>query len=165
MAIQYGVLRARPDVTSAKTTHRRRTCRFARSTFRPAVADCRQRAVGRGSEHRILGHRPAGGPSASGVAATTALGFSTVVRDADQRSTTPRRLFSMVGQSIAPAFRRRDSDDLQDLLSLYLDQCKVARGEIYAFGAKFNRNLHMPMDAKSATGWSPRRSRHPHEPG
>ncbi|HEX8032100.1 MAG TPA: DUF2278 family protein, partial [Vicinamibacterales bacterium] len=39
-------------------------------------------------------------------------------------------------------------DDLQDLLSLYLDQCKAAGGEIYAFGAKFDRNLHKPIDAE-----------------
>ena len=39
-------------------------------------------------------------------------------------------------------------DDLQDLLSLYLDQCKTAGGELYAFGAKFEQNLHKPIDAE-----------------
>jgi uncharacterized protein YukJ len=45
-----------------------------------------------------------------------------------------------------PPFGNASSDDLQDLLSLYLDQCKNAGGELYAFGAKFDRNLHKPID-------------------
>ena len=36
----------------------------------------------------------------------------------------------------------------QDLLTLYLDQCKSAGGELCAFGAKFDRNLHKPIDAE-----------------
>ena len=31
---------------------------------------------------------------------------------------------------------------------MYLDQCKAAGGEIYAFGAKFDRNLHKPIDTE-----------------
>jgi hypothetical protein len=33
-------------------------------------------------------------------------------------------------------------------MTLYLDQCKAAGGELYAFGAKFDRNLHKPIDAE-----------------
>ena len=33
-------------------------------------------------------------------------------------------------------------------MSLYLDQCKAAGGEVYAFGAKFDRNLHKPIDTE-----------------
>ena len=45
-----------------------------------------------------------------------------------------------------PPSGNASSDDLQDLLSLYLDQCKNAGGELYAFGAKFDQNLHKPID-------------------
>jgi uncharacterized protein YukJ len=47
---------------------------------------------------------------------------------------------------VLPPSGNANSDDLQDLLSLYLDQCKNAGGEIYAFGSKFNQNLHKPID-------------------
>ena len=49
---------------------------------------------------------------------------------------------------LLPPSGNASSDDLQDLLSLYLDQCKNASGEIYAFGAKFDQNLHKPIDAE-----------------
>jgi hypothetical protein len=47
---------------------------------------------------------------------------------------------------LLPPSGNASSDDLQDLLSLYLDQCKNAGGEVYAFGAKFDQNLHKPID-------------------
>ena len=47
-----------------------------------------------------------------------------------------------------PPTGQANTDDLQDLLSLYLDQCKAAGGELYAFGAKFDQNLHKPIDAE-----------------
>jgi len=47
---------------------------------------------------------------------------------------------------VLPPSGSASSDDLQDLLSLYLDQCKNAGGEVYAFGSKFNQNLHKPID-------------------
>jgi uncharacterized protein YukJ len=47
---------------------------------------------------------------------------------------------------VLPPSGNASSDDLQDLLSLYLDQCKNAGGEIYAFGSKFDQNLHKPID-------------------
>jgi len=40
------------------------------------------------------------------------------------------------------------ADDLQDLLALFLEQCKAAGGEIFAFGAKFEQNLHKPIDSE-----------------
>jgi uncharacterized protein YukJ len=46
-----------------------------------------------------------------------------------------------------PATGSASSDDLQDLLSLHLQQCRDAGGEVLAFGAKFDRNLHKPIDA------------------
>jgi len=52
-----------------------------------------------------------------------------------------------LGRALPPT-GQANGDDLQDLLSLYLDQCKAAGGELYAFGAKFDRNLHKPIDAE-----------------
>jgi uncharacterized protein YukJ len=49
---------------------------------------------------------------------------------------------------VLPPSGNASSDDLQDLLSLYLDQCKNAGGEVFAFGAKFDQNLHKPIDAE-----------------
>ena len=49
---------------------------------------------------------------------------------------------------VLPPTGSGNGDDLQDLLSLYLDQCKTAGGDIFAFGAKFTRNEHLPIDAE-----------------
>jgi hypothetical protein len=49
---------------------------------------------------------------------------------------------------VLPPSGGASADDLQDLLSLYLDQCKAAHGEILVFGAKFTQNLHKPIDAE-----------------
>ena len=50
-----------------------------------------------------------------------------------------------LGRALPPS-GSANADDLQDLLGLYLDQCKAAGGEVYAFGAKFDSNLHKPID-------------------
>jgi uncharacterized protein YukJ len=50
-----------------------------------------------------------------------------------------------LGRSLPPS-GSASADDLQDLLTLFLEQCKNAGGEIFAFGAKFERNLHKPID-------------------
>ena len=50
-----------------------------------------------------------------------------------------------LGRALPPS-GNANADDLQDLLGLYLDQCKAAGGEVYAFGAKFDSNLHKPID-------------------
>jgi hypothetical protein len=52
-----------------------------------------------------------------------------------------------LGRTLPPS-GSANADDLQDLLTLYLDQCKSAGGELCAFGAKFDRNLHKPIDAE-----------------
>ncbi len=57
-------------------------------------------------------------------------------------------LFDWTLGRVLPPSGSASSDDLQDLLSLYLDQCKAAGGELYAFGAKFDRNLHKPIDTE-----------------
>jgi uncharacterized protein YukJ len=45
-----------------------------------------------------------------------------------------------------PASGSAASDDLQDFLVLYLEKCRDAGGEIFAFGAKFEQNLHKAID-------------------
>jgi uncharacterized protein YukJ len=50
-----------------------------------------------------------------------------------------------LGRSLPPG-GSASADDLQDLLTLFLEQCKTAGGEIFAFGAKFEQNLHKPID-------------------
>ena len=103
-----------------------------------------------GSERRVLGRRPARGPSAAGVAARRRCpGSAPSPRKADHALDYVKApLFDWThGRSLPPS-GSASSDDLQDLLSLYLDQCKAAGGEIYAFGAKFDRNLHKPIDTE-----------------
>jgi uncharacterized protein YukJ len=61
---------------------------------------------------------------------------------------TKAPLFDLALGRVLPPSGAASADDLQDLLALYLDQCKAANGEIYAFGAKFTQNLHKPIDAE-----------------
>src|SRR4051812_31451401 len=55
-------------------------------------------------------------------------------------------LFDVALGRVLPPTGSASADDLQDLLSLFLDQCQAAGGEIFAFGAKFDQNLHKPID-------------------
>ena len=55
-------------------------------------------------------------------------------------------LFDFALGRVLPPSGTASADDLQDLLSLFLTQCKTAGGEIFAFGAKFDRNLNKPID-------------------
>ena len=55
-------------------------------------------------------------------------------------------LFDFALGRVLPPTGAASADDLQDLLSLFLEQCKTAGGEIFAFGAKFEQNLHKPID-------------------
>jgi uncharacterized protein YukJ len=57
-------------------------------------------------------------------------------------------LFAFADGRILPPSGAASADDLQDLLSLFLEQCKAAGGEVFDFGAKFDRNLHKPIDAE-----------------
>ena len=74
-------------------------------------------------------------------------GFSTVAPNAGQALDFVKApLFDVALGRVLPPTGTASGDDLQDLLSLFLDQCKAAGGEIYAFGAKFEQNLHKPID-------------------
>ena len=76
-------------------------------------------------------------------------GFTSVARNADHALDYVKAPFFEwnLGRVLPPS-GGASADDLQDLLSLYLDQCKNAGGEIYAFGSKFDQNLHKPIDAE-----------------
>jgi uncharacterized protein YukJ len=57
-------------------------------------------------------------------------------------------LFDLALGRVLPPTGAANADDLQDLLSLYLNQCKSAGGELFAFGAKFTQNQHKPIDTE-----------------
>jgi uncharacterized protein YukJ len=57
-------------------------------------------------------------------------------------------LFEWRAGTALPASGAASSDDLQDLLALHLQQCKDVGGEVFAFGIRFDRNLHKPIDAE-----------------
>lgn len=61
---------------------------------------------------------------------------------------TKAPLFDLELGRVLPPSGAASADDLQDLLSLYLDQCKAADGEIFSFGAKFTQNQHRDIDAE-----------------
>jgi len=150
MAIQYGVLRARPDrfkrEDNASTPHLQiRAVDTSGQPWRIAV----NVQSDSGSEVAFWVVDPlAGHPLLTSLPAT-ASGYSVVARNADHALDYVKApLFTWTDGRSLPPSGSASSDDLQDLLSLYLNQCKAAGGEIYAFGAKFDRNLHMPIDAE-----------------
>jgi uncharacterized protein YukJ len=57
-------------------------------------------------------------------------------------------LFEWRAGTALPASGSASSDDLQDLLALQLGQCRDAGGEVFAFGVRFDRNLHKPIDTE-----------------
>jgi len=150
MAIQYGVLRARPDrfkrEDNASTPHLQiRAVDTSGQPWRIAV----NVQSDSGSEVAFWVVDPlAGHPLLTSLPAT-ASGYSVVARNADHALDYVKApLFTWTDGRSLPPSGSASSDDLQDLLSLYLNQCKAAGGEIYAFGAKFDRNMHMPIDAE-----------------
>jgi uncharacterized protein YukJ len=150
MAINYGVLRGRPDrykrEDNASTPHLQiRVLEPSGQPWRIAVnvqsdtgSDVAFWVVDPLVGHPLLASLP-------GLAS----GFTTVARNADHALDYVKApLFNWALGRILPPSGSASSDDLQDLLSLYLEQCKSAGGEIYAFGAKFDQNLHKPIDAE-----------------
>src|SRR6478672_9730626 len=150
MAIQYGVLRARPDrfkrENNASTPHLQiRAVDTSGQPWRIAV----NVQSDSGSEVAFWVVDPlAGHPLLTSLPAA-ASGYSVVARNADHALDYVKApLFTWTNGRSLPPSGSASSDDLQDLLSLYLNQCKAAGGEIYAFGAKFDQNLHMPIDTE-----------------
>src|SRR5215470_7072554 len=150
MAIMYGVLRGRPDrykredhVSSPHLQVRvldnsGQPWRIAVNVESNTGSDVAFWVVDPFVGHPLLASLPAQ-PS----------GFGTVARNADHALDYVKApLFDWTLGRVLPPSGNASSDDLQDLLSLYLDQCKNAGGEVYAFGAKFDQNLHKPIDAE-----------------
>src|SRR5262245_14400285 len=150
MAIKYGVLRGHPDRFKREDNessphlqirvleNRGQPWRIAVNVQSNTGSDVAFWVVDPLADHPLLASLP-GLPS----------GFSTAARNADHALDFVKApLFDWSRGRVLPPSGNASSDDLQDLLSLYLDQCKNAHGEVYAFGAKFDKNLHKPIDAE-----------------
>lgn len=55
-------------------------------------------------------------------------------------------LFEWPAGTALPARGDASADDLQDLLAVQLQGCRDADAEVFAFGERFDRNLHKPID-------------------
>lgn len=150
MAIKYGALRGRPDrykrEDNASTPHLQiRVLEMSGQPWRIAV----NVQSDTGSHVAFWVVDPLVGHPLLASLANLPPGFTSVTRNADHALDYVKApLFDWKLGRLLPPSGSASSDDLQDLLSLYIDQCKNAGGEIYAFGAKFDRNLHKPIDAE-----------------
>jgi uncharacterized protein YukJ len=148
MAIMYGALRGRPDrykrEDNTSTPHRLiRVLEPSGQAWRIAVNVQSQT----GSNVAFWVVDPLVGHPLLASLADLPSGFKSVTRNADHALDYVKApLFDWKLGRMLPPSGSASGDDLQDLLSLYLDQCKAAGGEVYAFGAKFDRNLHKPID-------------------
>jgi uncharacterized protein YukJ len=150
MALQYGVLRARFDRAKREdglsTPHLQ--IRALDSTGQPWRVAVNVQSQDHSEvvfwivdplvSHPIvdsLSTRPSGF-SPAGPNATTSLDYVTAP------------LFDFSRGRVLPPSGSANADDLQDLLGLYLDQCKAAGGELFTFGMKFDSNRHLPIDAE-----------------
>jgi uncharacterized protein YukJ len=148
MAMLYGVLRGHPDrykrEDNASTPHLQiRILENGGQPWRIAV----NVKSDTGSNVAFWVVDPLAGEPLLASLTGLASGFSTVSANADHALDFVKApLFDWsLGRTLPPS-GNASADDLQDLVSLYLDQCKNAGGEIYAFGAKFEQNLHKPID-------------------
>jgi uncharacterized protein YukJ len=150
MAILYGVLRGHPDrykrEDNASTPHLQiRVLEDGGQPWRIAV----NVKSDTGSNLAFWVVDPLiGEPVLASLNGLTS-GFSPAAPTADHSLDFVKApLFDFSLGRVLPPTGHANSDDLQDLVSLYLDQCKAAGGELYAFGAKFEQNLHKPIDAE-----------------
>jgi uncharacterized protein YukJ len=150
MAILYGVLRGRPDrykrEDNTSTPHLQiRVLENGGQPWRIAVNV--QSDTGSNVAFWIVD--PLVGEPVLGSLPSLASGFTTAAPNADHALDYVKApLFDFPLGRLLPPTGLANGDDLQDLLSLYLDQCKAAGGELYAFGSRFDRNLHKPIDAE-----------------
>jgi uncharacterized protein YukJ len=148
MAIDYGVLRGRPDrykrEDNEATPHLQ--VRVLDDTGQPwRIAVNVQSDSGSNVVFWVVD--PIVGHPLLTALPTVASGFTRVDRNAGHALDFVKApLFDWTVGRILPPSGSASGDDLQDLLSLYLDQCKAAHGEVYAFGAKFTQDLHKPID-------------------
>lgn len=150
MAILYGVLRGHPDrykrEDNASTPHLQiRVLEDGGQPWRIAV----NVQSDTGSNVAFWVVDPLIGEPVLASLPGLASGFSPAAPTADHALDYVKApLFDFTLGRVLPPTGNANSDDLQDLLSLYLDQCKAAGGELYAFGAKFDQNLHKPIDVE-----------------
>lgn len=150
MALQYGVLRARFDRAKREddlsTPHLQ--IRALDSSGHPWRVAVNVQSQDRSEVVFWVVDPLVGHPIIDSLPATPS-GFHTTTPNAASSVdyfTAP--LFDWPLGRVLPPSGAANADDLQDLLSLYLDQCKAAGGELYAFGMKFDSNRHLPIDAE-----------------
>ncbi|MGV0742946.1 DUF2278 family protein [Mycolicibacterium sp. XJ870] len=150
MALDYGVLRARPDrfvrEDGDSTPHLQiRAVDDSGQPWRVAV----NVQSNDGSEVVFWVVDPLTGHPILGDLSGVSSGFTvTPGNSAASLDYVKAPLFDFALGRALPPSGNANADDLQDLLVLYLNQCKAAGGEIYAFGAKFDRNLRKPIDVE-----------------
>jgi uncharacterized protein YukJ len=148
MSILYGVLRGRPDryTREDNTSSPHLQIRVLETGGQPwRIAVNVQSDTGSNVAFWVVD--PLVGEPVLASLPTLASGFSAAAPTADHGLDYVKApLFDFTLGRVLPPTGHANSDDLQDLLSLYLDQCKAAGGELYAFGAKFDQNLHKPID-------------------
>jgi uncharacterized protein YukJ len=150
MALEYGVLRARPDLAKREdggsTPHLQ--IRALDATGQPRRVAVNVQSDD-GSEVVFWILDPLVGHPILAALATTPSGYTTTgANSSASLDFVKAPLFDFALGRALPPSGSANADDLQDLLTLYLDQCKAAGGELYAFGAKFDWNLHKPIDAE-----------------
>jgi uncharacterized protein YukJ len=148
MALLYGVLRGRPDRFKREddTSSPHLQIRVLEDSGQPwRIAVNVQSNTGSHVAFWVVD--PLAGHPALAALPGRAQGFTTLPANAGQSLDYVKApLFDVALGRVLPPSGRASADDLQDLLSLFLEQCKAAGGEIFAFGAKFTQNLHKPID-------------------
>ena len=148
MAIMYGVLRGKPDrykrEDDGSTPHLQiRVLDTSGQPWRIAV----NVQSDTGSHVAFWVVDPLVGHPLLHSLPALASGFTSLARNADHALDYVKApLFDFALGRVLPPSGGASADDLQDLLALFLEQCKTAGGEIFAFGAKFTQNLHKPID-------------------
>jgi uncharacterized protein YukJ len=148
MAILYGVLRGRPDRFKREdnTSSPHLQIRVLEDSGQPwRIAVNVQSDTGSHVAFWVVD--PLAGHPLLASLPGRSQGFTTLAGNAGQALDFVKApLFDVALGRVLPPTGTASGDDLQDLLSLFLDQCKTAGGEIFAFGAKFTENLHKPID-------------------
>jgi len=150
MAILYGVLRGRPDRFKREdnTSSPHLQIRVLEDSGQPwRIAVNVQSDTGSDVAFWVVD--PLVGHPVLAALSGRAQGFTALTPNAGQALDFVKApLFDVALGRVLPPTGAASADDLQDLLSLFLEQCKTAGGEIFAFGAKFEQNLHKPIDAE-----------------